>query len=93
MRSADPPLARGRRLHYSRRIQLWGFSFVLPTLLFFAVFKYGPMMWAVELSFTSYDMVSPPRFVGLENFVSWPPTRSSARASSTPSSTSRARPC
>src|SRR5262245_27828604 len=58
------------RLHYRRRIQLWGVSFVLPTLLFFAVFKYGPMVWAVELSFTSYDMVSPPRSLGLENFES-----------------------
>lgn len=58
------------RLHYSRRTQLWGVSFVLPTLLFFAVFKYGPMVWAVELSFTSYDMVSPPRSLGLENFES-----------------------
>ena len=61
---------RAWRLHYSRRIQLWGVSFVLPTLLFFAVFKYGPMVWAVELSFTSYDMVSSPRGIGLENFES-----------------------
>ena len=43
-------------------------AFVLPTLLFFAVFKYGPMLWAIELSFNSYDMVSAPRFVGLENY-------------------------
>jgi multiple sugar transport system permease protein len=59
---------RAWRLQYGRRIQLWGVSFVLPTLLFFAVFKYGPMVWAVKLSFTSYDMVSTPRGVGLENF-------------------------
>src|SRR5215510_5946448 len=50
------------------RIQLWGVGFILPTVLFFAVFKYGPMLWALELSFTSYDMVSQPRFVGLENY-------------------------
>jgi multiple sugar transport system permease protein len=56
------------RLRYSRRLRLWGFGFVLPTLLFFAVFKYGPMIWAVQLSFTTYDMVSPPRFVGAENY-------------------------
>ena len=56
------------RPRYSRRIQLVGFAFVLPTLLFFAVFKFGPMAWAIELSFTSYDMVSTPRFVWLENF-------------------------
>lgn len=56
------------RVNFRRRIQLWGVSFVLPTLLFFAVFKYGPMLWAVELSFTSYDMVSVPSFIGLENY-------------------------
>src|SRR5262245_44058379 len=58
------------RLHYSRRIQLVGVAFVLPTILFFVVFKYGPKVWAVELSFTSYDMVSTPRWTALENYRS-----------------------
>jgi multiple sugar transport system permease protein len=58
------------RLHYSRRIQAVGVAFVLPTILFFLVFKYGPMVWAVELSFTSYDMVSVPRWTALENYRS-----------------------
>jgi multiple sugar transport system permease protein len=39
-------------------------------LAFFAVFKYGPMIWAMALSLTSYDMVSTPHFVGLENYRS-----------------------
>jgi multiple sugar transport system permease protein len=56
------------RFDFRDRIRAWGFGFVLPTVLFFAVFKYGPMLWALELSFTSYDMVSQPRFVGLENY-------------------------
>lgn len=56
------------RLHFQRRITLWGIAFVAPTLLFFAVFKFGPMIWAIELSFTSYDMVSTPTFVGLDNY-------------------------
>jgi len=55
---------------FRRRIQLWGVAFVLPALLFFAVFKYGPMLWAMGLSLTSYDMVSEPSFVGLENYRS-----------------------
>lgn len=50
------------------RLQVWGVGFILPTVLFFAVFKYGPMLWALELSFTSYDMVSAPHFVGLDNY-------------------------
>jgi multiple sugar transport system permease protein len=45
-------------------------AFVAPTLAFFAVFKYGPMLWAMALSLTSYDMVSAPRYVGLENYAS-----------------------
>ena len=39
-------------------------------MLFFIVFKYGPMLWAMGLSFTSYDMVSTPQYVGLENYRS-----------------------
>ncbi len=68
------------RLHFQRRIELWGATFVLPSLLFFVVFKYGPMLWAIGLSFTSYDMVSTPQFIGLENYrslVSDPMFRSS----------------
>jgi ABC-type sugar transport system permease subunit len=59
-----------RRFDFTARIQLWGIGFVLPTVIFFAVFKYGPMLWALELSFTSYDMVSKPDFVGLDNYHS-----------------------
>jgi multiple sugar transport system permease protein len=66
--------ARARKRRWSasfrRRIQLWGFGFVLPSLLFMAVFKYGPILWAFELSFESYDMVSEPRWVGLDNYRS-----------------------
>ena len=45
-------------------------AFVMPTILFFLVFKYGPMLWAMGLSFTTYDMMKPPRWVGLENYES-----------------------
>ena len=67
--SAPPPLTRKFwQIDHDQRIRLWGVAFVLPTLMFFAVFKYGPMVWAIDLSFNSYDMVSPPRFIGLENY-------------------------
>jgi ABC-type sugar transport system permease subunit len=39
-------------------------------VLFFLVFKYAPMLWAMWLSFTTYDMLRAPRFVGLENYAS-----------------------
>src|SRR3954463_548270 len=68
-RTGAAPSARPLlRLGYHSRATVWGFAFVLPTLLFFAVFKYGPMLWAIDLSFNSYDMVSAPRFIGLDNY-------------------------
>jgi multiple sugar transport system permease protein len=72
--SAAVPDVRAQRarwfwkLKYRDRIRLWGIGFVFPAVAFFAVFKFGPMLWALELSFTSYDMVSPPSFVGLDNY-------------------------
>ncbi|MCC6889556.1 MAG: sugar ABC transporter permease [Hyphomicrobiales bacterium] len=59
-----------RNLSYQQRIQLCGVALVAPALLFFLVFKYGPMLWAVGLSFTNYDMVSNPSLIGLENYRS-----------------------
>jgi ABC-type sugar transport system permease subunit len=65
----SPPTARSWfELNYRYRIPFWGIAYVLPTVLFFAVFKFGPMLWAIELSFTNYDMVSTPTFIGLENY-------------------------
>ena len=57
-------------LSYGSRIQLWGILFILPTILFFMVFKYGPMGWAIYLSFTGYDIVTEPRYIGLSNYIS-----------------------
>lgn len=66
--SSAPAARRFWQIRYHQRVRLWGIAFVLPTLLFFVVFKYGPMLWAIELSFTSYDMVSAPHYVGLDNY-------------------------
>ena len=70
LRGVKPARAPKRRwsASFRRRIQLWGIGFVLPTLMFMAVFKYGPILWAFELSFESYDMVSEPQWVGLDNY-------------------------
>ena len=56
------------KIHFRQRIQLWGLLLVLPALLFFIVFKFGPMLWAIFLSFSSFDMVSAPHFEGLGNY-------------------------
>lgn len=46
-----------------------GYLFLLPWLLGLLLFILGPMVTSGYLSFTRYDIVNEPRFVGLKNFV------------------------
>ena len=52
-------------MHY----KWWGLVFVLPAVGFFAAFNLFPMLFGLYLSFTDYDLLSPPIWVGLDNFV------------------------
>ncbi len=52
-----------------RRVEaLWGFAFVLPAVLGLVIFQLGPVLASLYLSFTSYDIVSPPKWIGLANY-------------------------
>jgi multiple sugar transport system permease protein len=48
---------------------LSGYLFVGPTLLGYLLFVLGPLLAAIVLSFTHYDMMSPPRMVGFSNYA------------------------
>jgi multiple sugar transport system permease protein len=48
----------------------WGLVFVLPSVGFFAAFNVFPMLFGLYLSFTDYDLLNPPLWVGLDNFAS-----------------------
>lgn len=45
-----------------------GFLFISPWLIGFFVFMLYPFVRSVYLSFTSYDIVTPPKWVGLANY-------------------------
>lgn len=45
-----------------------GFMFISPWLVGFLVLKLGPFLSSVYLSFNSYDVISPPHWVGLANY-------------------------
>jgi len=60
---------RRPRITYITAQKLWGVAFVLPVLLLFLGFRLYPMLRAVEISFQRYDLLSPPRWVGLDNYV------------------------
>lgn len=49
--------------------QRWAFYLLLPTILFLAIFQLYPVLYAFYISFHNYDMMSPPVFVGLGNYV------------------------
>jgi multiple sugar transport system permease protein len=51
------------------REALEGYAFVAPWILGFLAFVLGPMLASLYFSFTRYNVLSPPRFAGLSNYV------------------------
>jgi len=54
----------------TRRKMVWGYIFVTPAVLFFAVFAIFPIVFGTYLSLTSYNLLTPPRFIGFGNYFS-----------------------
>jgi multiple sugar transport system permease protein len=48
---------------------LWGYLFVLPTLVLLAIFAIWPGLVAGYYSLTRFDFISPPKFVGFRNYL------------------------
>ena len=45
-----------------------GYLFILPFIIGFLVFTVFPMLASLVLSFTEYDILSAPEFIGIENY-------------------------
>ena len=50
------------------RSTLIAYLFLLPALTLLAVFTFYPVIYGTVLSLFSYDIINPPRYVGLEQF-------------------------
>jgi multiple sugar transport system permease protein len=61
--------ARSTRLSMRTRSTITGYLFIMPIVLGFLIWVAGPMVIAIWLSFTSWDMLRDPEFVGLQNYV------------------------
>jgi multiple sugar transport system permease protein len=48
---------------------MWGYAFLTPQLIGLVVFMLGPLVFALVLSFSSWDGFGSRTFVGLQNFV------------------------
>ena len=57
------------RLSLASKQAAFGVAIILPTLAILAIFRFLPMVQAFYLSLTQYDLVHPPKVVGLANFV------------------------
>jgi multiple sugar transport system permease protein len=61
-------LRKGWRISLRTKEALTAYTLLLPWILGFVIFTAGPVLASLALSFTSYKILSPPRFVGLENY-------------------------
>jgi len=52
-----------------RRDAIDGYLFLLPNLLGFLIFMAIPLALSFYYSFTEYDLLTPPKFVGLRNYI------------------------
>jgi len=59
------PTSAPRSLRHGRTALV----FLLPNLAGFVLFTAGPVVASLALSFTSWDLLQPPRWVGFDNFV------------------------
>jgi multiple sugar transport system permease protein len=59
----------GRRLNLQQREWLAGLAFISPWIVGFLIFTAAPMLISLVLSFTTYDILNPPRFVGFANYA------------------------
>ena len=58
-----------RSLTISQREALVGWLFIAPAVLGFVLWVVGPMIYSGWLAMSDWDLLSPARFVGLDNFT------------------------
>lgn len=60
---------RKRTLSLARREALWAYTFITPWNIGFIIFTIGPMLASLFFSFTDYNIVESPRWIGISNYV------------------------
>ncbi len=66
--TASPAVAR-RGMSLRNRESIAGYLFLTPWLIGLLCFVVGPMIASAYFSFTNYDVVNTPKFVGFKNFT------------------------
>jgi multiple sugar transport system permease protein len=58
-----------RHSTYRWKEALWGYLFILPNFLLMLIFTLIPVLFAFGVSMTDWSLLSPPSFLGLENYI------------------------
>jgi multiple sugar transport system permease protein len=66
--TASPPRAAPPRLSSRRREAIACYIFISPAVIGLVLFALGPMIASLLLSFTNFDMLTAPTWVGLANY-------------------------
>ena len=71
MARAIHPMKRGggRGLSLRQKEAGIGWLFVSPALIGFSIFTFGAILYSLYLSFTDYNLLSKPQWVGLKNYI------------------------
>jgi len=59
----------GANSRLQRREAIWGYIFLLPWVIGLVVFILGPIIASAYFSLNEYDVLTPPRWVGLDNYA------------------------
>lgn len=62
-------LPQRRSWSLSRKEAAWAYAFIGPWIVGFIVFTVGPMLASLYFSFTEYNIVDTPRWIGLNNYI------------------------
>ena len=61
--------SRESGMYATRRYKLIGLLYLAPAILFVLVFTAYPFIQMVWLSFNSWSLITPPKFIGIDNFT------------------------
>ena len=57
------------KINLKEKTQLkWGYVFIAPAIIGLICLNFGPMLFSLGISFTSWDVISAKEFIGLENY-------------------------
>ena len=60
---------QGQAMQKFFRRNFAGYAFLSPWLVGFFLLAIGPILASLYLSFTKYNVINPPRWIGLDNYV------------------------